>query len=294
VETTVINDPNQIPSADLAGYRARHGEAGLAKLLNRAEIVRQGIEAREGGFGERIPELAKQLGVSLRSLYRLMSLYNRRGLAGLIRPERADKGAPRTLCRAAYQYVYNKYMAENRRTAAAVYDMLTTYAAAKGEKACESCIFNEDASEFCLNPQNSSARAALGDEAEYFPPCRDTLKSGMVVPGCPQTLSRVIASIPNDEKVLTREGKKSYQDKCQVMAQRQKPDRVNEVWFGDHHQLDCFILDDGGKPLRPWLTVWYDACSGCVVGWAEGNFRVNQAKIHSARFPTPRRYWTRL
>ena len=51
------------------------------------------------------------------------------------------------------------------------------------------------------------------------------------------------------------------------MAVREKPQTVNEVWFGDHHQFDCFVLDETGKPVRPWLTAWYDAATGCLVGW---------------------------
>jgi len=51
------------------------------------------------------------------------------------------------------------------------------------------------------------------------------------------------------------------------MAIRAKPEQVNEVWFGDHHQMDCFVLDEEGKAVRPWLTMWYDAASGFPVGW---------------------------
>lgn len=52
-----------------------------------------------------------------------------------------------------------------------------------------------------------------------------------------------------------------------VMGVRRKPELVNELWFGDHHQLDCFALDETGHPTRPWLTMWYDAATGCPVGW---------------------------
>ena len=48
---------------------------------------------------------------------------------------------------------------------------------------------------------------------------------------------------------------------------RKKPDLVNDVWFGDHHQFDVFVLDDRGRPVRPWLTAWYDIGSGVLVGW---------------------------
>ena len=50
-------------------------------------------------------------------------------------------------------------------------------------------------------------------------------------------------------------------------VRREKPELVNEVWFGDHHVFDLFVLDSHGVARRPWLTAWMDACSGCFVGW---------------------------
>ncbi len=48
---------------------------------------------------------------------------------------------------------------------------------------------------------------------------------------------------------------------------REKTNLVNQVWFGDHHQMDVFVIDEGGNAVRPWLTAWYDAGSGCLIGW---------------------------
>lgn len=89
----------------------------------------------------------------------------------------------------------------------------------------------------------------------------------MRVPECRQTLSRMLAAIPSDEVTLARRGVKAWKDDHMFMAVREKPQTVNEVWFGDHHQFDCFVLDETGKPVRPWLTAWYDAATGCLVGW---------------------------
>ena len=50
-------------------------------------------------------------------------------------------------------------------------------------------------------------------------------------------------------------------------TKRIKPTMVNEVWFGDHHKLDLFVLDEQGNLVRPWMTAWMDACSRRFVGW---------------------------
>ncbi|MFR5795823.1 MAG: transposase domain-containing protein [Christensenellales bacterium] len=42
---------------------------------------------------------------------------------------------------------------------------------------------------------------------------------------------------------------------------------TNEVWFGDHHKIDLFVLDENDNLVRPWMTAWMDACSKKFVGW---------------------------
>lgn len=42
--------------------------------------------------------------------------------------------------------------------------------------------------------------------------------------------------------------------------------KLNEVWFGDHKQIDVSCLH-GGKAIFPWLTVVEEALSRIFVGW---------------------------
>ncbi|WP_181454574.1 Mu transposase C-terminal domain-containing protein [Paenibacillus dendritiformis] len=65
---------------------------------------------------------------------------------------------------------------------------------------------------------------------------------------------------------LAREGPEAYMKRFAEKATRKEPDYVNQVWMGDHHKLDMFI-SYRGRPIRPWLTVWFDVCSRVVVGW---------------------------
>lgn len=117
--------------------------------------------------------------------------------------------------------------------------------------------------------EGSAARAALEAQGEvnHYPPCPFPTGAGLLVPECRQTMDRILGAIPKDEATLARRGKKALKDDCMPMAIRAKPEQVNEVWFGDHHQMDCFVLDEEGKAVRPWLTMWYDAASGFPVGW---------------------------
>lgn len=248
---------------DLAAYHARFGEKGIQELLGKQRAVRQGRAIRAmnpADVVEQLTALAEDHGTSLRTLYRWMDAYEEKGLPGIMRAvSRKDKGTRPSICAAAYQYAYGLYADKVKRTQATIYNKLVDKAAVLGPDACQKCIFCE----------GTEARARLMETGEinHYPPCAEPVKAGMRVPECRQTLSRMLAAIPSDEVTLARRGVKAWKDDHMFMAVREKPQTVNEVWFGDHHQFDCFVLDETGKPVRPWLTAWYDAATGCLVGW---------------------------
>ncbi|MGB9903586.1 MAG: Mu transposase C-terminal domain-containing protein [Desulfotomaculales bacterium] len=68
------------------------------------------------------------------------------------------------------------------------------------------------------------------------------------------------------EEVMGREGVEAYRKKVMPKVIRRKPRLVNQVWVGDHHQLDFFI-EHKGKLVRPWLTAWLDMTTAAFVGW---------------------------
>ncbi|MFQ8758089.1 MAG: hypothetical protein ACLSAF_00265 [Intestinimonas sp.] len=156
-------------------------------------------------------------------------------------------------------YAYGLYMTQVKRKKTVVHQMVLERAQKLGPEACTECMYRE----------SSAARRALEEQGEvnHYPPCTFPKETGLVVPDCRQTLDRILAAIPRDELTLARRGRKALKDDCMPMAIRAKPEQVNEVWFGDHHQMDCFVLDEEGKAVRPWLTMWYDAASGFPVGW---------------------------
>ena len=258
----VINGPIN-DDCDLAGYHARFGDNGMRELLGKQRAVLEGLAIRKlnpEDVVEQLTALAEDHGTSLRTLYRWMDAYEEKGLPGIMRAvSRKDKGTRPSICAAAYQYAYGLYADKVKRTQATIYNKLVDKAAVLGPDACQKCIFCE----------GTEARARLMETGEinHYPPCAEPVKAGMRVPECRQTLSRMLAAIPSDEVTLARRGVKAWKDDHMFMALREKPQRVNEVWFGDHHQFDCFVLDETGKPVRPWLTAWYDAATGCLVGW---------------------------
>jgi putative transposase len=65
---------------------------------------------------------------------------------------------------------------------------------------------------------------------------------------------------------LAHHGTKAYQDSYDLLYRREAG-HPNEIWQADHSPLDVWLLDEGGQPARPWLTVVEDDYSRAVAGY---------------------------
>ena len=57
-----------------------------------------------------------------------------------------------------------------------------------------------------------------------------------------------------------------YRDDFELVLRRESAD-PNDIWQADHTELDVMVLDERGKPARPWLTVILDDHSRAVAGY---------------------------
>lgn len=67
-------------------------------------------------------------------------------------------------------------------------------------------------------------------------------------------------------KKLAYEGKKEYQNNYDLIYRREA-NHPNEIWQADHTPLDIIVLNEKGKPERPWLTIILDDYSRAVAGY---------------------------
>lgn len=248
---------------DLTGYKEKHGEKGLEELMSRLDAVREMIGLRKSGaqgICEKREEIAKRLNVTSGRLYQLEKAYEEQGLKGIAENvKRSDKGCPRSMCLMAQDFVQAESCRATRPTGAAIFETLKRLEAGLKECACEMCPYNEG-TEF-------RDELLYKGKIESHEKCEEA-KTGMKLPKSLSTVSRYVKSIPKNIRDLGRFGVRYWEDKYMPKARREKPNKVNEVWFGDHHVFDVFVLDDQGRAVRPWLTAWTDAKSGCMVGWA--------------------------
>lgn len=81
---------------------------------------------------------------------------------------------------------------------------------------------------------------------------------------------KLLDETPAGAICLAREGEKAYADKFAQYAERDYTTiEPNEIWVGDHHQLDVACINpETGKPDFAWITTWFDMRTRKVMGVA--------------------------
>src|SRR5205807_6927932 len=65
---------------------------------------------------------------------------------------------------------------------------------------------------------------------------------------------------------LAHQGAAAYREEFDLLYRRESP-HANAMWQADHTPLDVLLLDEAGKPAKPWLTVIEDDYSRAVAGY---------------------------
>lgn len=79
------------------------------------------------------------------------------------------------------------------------------------------------------------------------------------------TVYAILAGIDPATMTLAHEGAAAFRDRFE-MVHRHRASVPNAVWQADHTMLDLLILDQAGRPVRPWLTTVIDDHSRALAG----------------------------
>jgi len=79
------------------------------------------------------------------------------------------------------------------------------------------------------------------------------------------TVYAIVAALDPAMVTLAHEGAEAFRNRHELIH-RHRADAPNAVWQADHTMLDLLILDESGKPVRPWLTTVMDDHSRAVAG----------------------------
>ena len=81
------------------------------------------------------------------------------------------------------------------------------------------------------------------------------------------TVHAIIAALNPGMVTLAQDGPAAFRDRFELVH-RHRAAAPNALWQADHTMLDLLILDEAGKPARPWLTTVVDDHSRAVAGYS--------------------------
>ncbi len=76
----------------------------------------------------------------------------------------------------------------------------------------------------------------------------------------------IIGTLDPGMVTLAQDGPAAFRDRFELVH-RHRAAAPNAVWQADHTLLDLLILDEAGKPARPWLTTVVDDHSRAIAGY---------------------------
>ena len=79
------------------------------------------------------------------------------------------------------------------------------------------------------------------------------------------TVYGIISGLDPAMVTLAHDGAAAFRNHYELIH-RHRADTANAIWQADHTMLDLLILDQAGKPARPWLTTVLDDHSRAVAG----------------------------
>jgi putative transposase len=79
------------------------------------------------------------------------------------------------------------------------------------------------------------------------------------------TVYAILAALDPAMVTLAHEGAAAFRDRYELIY-RHRAEAPNAIWQADHTLLDLLILDEAGKPVRPWLTTVVDDYSRAIAG----------------------------
>lgn len=79
------------------------------------------------------------------------------------------------------------------------------------------------------------------------------------------TVYAILADLDPAMVTLAHEGASVFRNRYELIH-RHRAESANAIWQADHTMLDLLILDQRGKPARPWLTTVIDDYSRAVAG----------------------------
>jgi putative transposase len=179
-------------------------------------------------YGQKLKDAAEELGISVRSVQRMVKRWEQEGLAGIVHGERADKGRHR-IGDFWEDFILKTYKEGNKGSKRMTPKQVAVRVQAKARE------IKDD-----QPPHYKTVLRVLAPIIE-----RQEKAKSIRSPGWQGTTL----------SMKTRQGEEL------------SPNESNQVWQCDHTRADVYLVDQHGELLgRPWLTTVVDSYSRCIMG----------------------------
>lgn len=200
----------------------------------RMEVIQQVMAVRGSErYGKVQRQGAKQLGISVRSLRRLMRSWQEQGIAGLRRQSRSDQGASK-LGEEWQSFILKTYREGNRGSRSLTPAQVALRVRVRAQELGVADYPSRATVYRMLQSQIERQQAKRYEQAQATPPF----------------------GWRGDRLFITT------RDGIEIGIEWS-----NQVWQCDHTKIDVLVVDQSGEVLgRPWLTIVVDTYSRCIMG----------------------------
>ncbi len=249
------NDPTEIQRTSenaAKSHRLPSDELITPEVRLRMEIIQSLTEPCDRKtYGIRKREAAKKLGVTLRSIERLLKKCQEQGLVGLTQT-RSDKGK-RRISADWQEFIVKTYKEGNNGSKRMLRNQV--FLKVKGR-----------AKQLGLKPKEYPSHQTVYRILDEYIEGKERKRNAR----SPGYSGLRLTHMTRDGRELEVEGS-------------------NDVWQCDHTRLDIRIVDEYGVLDRPWLTVIIDSYSRCLMGFFLGFYapssQIDTLALHHAILP---------
>ncbi|MDR3701998.1 MAG: DDE-type integrase/transposase/recombinase [Candidatus Sulfopaludibacter sp.] len=205
-----------------------------------------------------VQHLAEQHQMSARSIYRRIEAWEQKGITGLLRKIRSDKGSPRALNQASINFIIAYELP--KPGVYGEYSNAEIWKIHEEERAWRQAHASKP-----LSPENRAKYAGCLDTEGRFLPSAQLSQASYA------TFCRQVDKLPELVKTMARKGQDAYRNHELLSFRDYNSILPLDYVVMDHRVLDIFSMvrdgRNGWKLIRPWLTAALDMRTRRWLAW---------------------------
>lgn len=204
-------------------------------------------------------------GLTIKAIYEITSQLSLDGYNFLYKKKRHNQHY--SLCPAAKDFVNSEFIYYQKTSNTDVYDNLIQEKELLGNDFCNNCPHNPNNILFAIFELETRTKYPT----QKFTTCLNKNNNGLIIPNDISSISRFKNDINRSLLYLLRNGDKGWLLKYGHMIINSQPEKLNEIFYMDCHELPCYIYihdDENGNSVyqKPWAIVVLEGKRKVIAG----------------------------